>query len=368
MLIPKVPASAGNIVYKAVCFIKWNYLLTFTFSNYQNLVLYWLIEWVSLRHVEQEVEKASVALTVIFLFVIFVPVVTYFITRKVYRGIQNDKNKSKLSEVKIDSPPISPQTIAQTEQQDSHPVQDSAKEPVKKPEEQPPIPDQFASIYDGIQTGGMLPFMYLTICAIRGLFHFAFMATLTDYPFAQCILITLVNITMLTYMIKARPLNTVINNVKLFGVESIIFTTYLLALILAGHDYVGDSDIDRRMKIGHGIVILNVIFYYWSLIFQGLDALWSVWVIVKAKLEERKQAAADAQKKKEQDALIKDNAKEGGETEKHPMLEISPTDKGAIVKSESFTDNGDIANENIGPILLTEAKMNNSAKKSNPRQ
>jgi hypothetical protein len=50
------------------------------------------------------------------------------------------------------------------------------------------------------------------------------------------------------------------------------------------------------------------------------------------------------------------------------MLEISPTDKGAIVKSESFTDNGDIASEDVGPILLTEAKMNNSSKKRTPKQ
>jgi hypothetical protein len=327
-----------------------------------------------MKDAHSEIEKASIALTVVFLIVIFVPVLTYILTKRVFAKIQNEK-KSKLYEIKVDSPssPInsSPEPKSQTEKAVSIEPAKSTGEKAAPPQ----IPDQFNSLYEGLETNRLSALMYMTVCTVRGLFHFTFLVLLIESPFAQALLISITNLTMIIYMLTARPSNTVVNTVKLFGNEFIIFVTYILALILAGHDYVQDTDIDRRMKVGHGIIILNMIFYYWSLVFQVLDALWSIWVIIKEKLDERKKAAEEAKKKKESEGV--ETAK--GESEAQPILlsndnaDASPFNakSEAGLLSNARDDNADVSpfNFNAGSVdnfeIPEESRKKNSLVYSN---
>jgi hypothetical protein len=349
-LIPKVPASVGGILQKLVYFVKWNYLLTFTLSNYQNVVMFWLLQWVSMEGVDNELQILSICLTVFFTVVLFTPVITFLITNKVFAGIEEEK-KTKLYEIKVDSSSArSPVTNWQQEQALS-PEPAKAVAVVAKPEP-PKIPEQFSSLYGGVKYNKKMSLMYMTVCTVRGLFHFLFIAVLTNYPFAQALLITINNLSMMVYMKVARPPDTVINYVKLFGNEYILLVTYLLALILAGHDYAGDTDIDRRMAIGNGIIVMNVIFYYWSLVFQVLDALWSIWVIIKGKLDERKNAAKEA-KNKEEEKGKGQKAKEEIDTQLISPEQVKEDNSHCQLRSlTSNNDNADIPNEEKGKISI----------------
>lgn len=107
----------------------------------------------------------------------------------------------------------------------------------------------------------------MAIYVIRAIFFFAIVANFYDYPFAQSIVITVINILVFIYLLFCKPLKDIWTAVQLLLSEILGNILTICVLTLAILDRAEIEARDSRVAIGNAIIVTMLIFYILGMTF-----------------------------------------------------------------------------------------------------
>jgi len=95
------------------------------------------------------------------------------------------------------------------------------------------IPGSMMVFFESFKQENWMQYHFVTIALARGLLHFIFIVTLVNNTMTQLALITVLNGLMILYLVIYRPFVFWNNNVKLIGIEILIFTVFIICIKFA---------------------------------------------------------------------------------------------------------------------------------------
>jgi len=190
--------------------------------------------------------------------------------------------------------------------------------------------------------------IFMFIFLIRVSIFNAVIGYLFNFPFAQVILITLVNLCMLLYLVFRRPMKALINFIQQVVLEGFLFIFNVCICILAGLDHNGVEAYEFRDHVGEVIVVINLIVPIVSIVILGAKFLilgieaYKGWKAEKAKKKKALGKDIRVEKPRKQrigDPIVVHNNGELESSMANRVLDMSSSDVSFVNNSDAWINN-----------------------------
>jgi len=203
--------------------LRWNLFLTFLVSNYAEITLYSLIEFMSF--------KGSSFLSVFSLLVaiLMIVIALYFLWKTLL--VSKDITKRSSEEDRKEE-------SSQNEAKERWEAYETLYEPYKG---------------DSVWTQG-----FLFVLSVRIILCYLIIATMYKFPIAQSVILSLLSLASLIYIIVIKPMDEFRELIENIVFEAIVLLVNICVIALALLDgKEGDSVANHRDKLGTAIVVFN---------------------------------------------------------------------------------------------------------------
>jgi len=136
-------------------------------------------------------------------------------------------------------------------------------------------------LFDDFQDSSLARQSFLFILTIRDIVFSVILTTLFDHPLTECVLILLMSIGMMTYLLIKKPFNELAAMIQQVVLELITLAVSISVLILAVFDSKNSEAFNQRERIGKALIIMNMIFNLFVILFMLLGLFMQGWEIYK---------------------------------------------------------------------------------------
>jgi len=226
-------------VFRAIRIMIQNFLLTQLYGVYGDLIFFCVLDW---RSVDKNISLSDISLTIscFMMIVLIVNLVLHYKLLKKYQRV-------RLKALETNN--------------------DDELEDFKKDHEGNQV------LFRDFKDQNLNQQMFLFYFTIRDLLFSLILTTLFDHPISQTVLMLLMTLAMVVYLFISKPFEEPIDFIQQLCNEAVTIVVVSFVFGQAIMDRMGMERMPLRVRLGKGIILLNIIFNYMSLAFMGFKVL-----------------------------------------------------------------------------------------------
>ena len=210
--------------------IKWNFFFAFSLYYYDGLIYYTSLE-LRTHHTSKTGSVISIILCAI------VNLGAFLIIGQAIRVVFKRRNQARKIHAKR-----SPDNLEALDKKDKG----------------------YRVVYESFKDNDLIQQGFYVIYSIRVYLYFVFLSYLYDYPIAQSVLMSILNIASLSCLIIKRPLKTTLKLIQYTVQESILLVISILVLITAGLGSRKSFSESSKESVGNAIIAFYMILLIFS--------------------------------------------------------------------------------------------------------